>query len=680
MHSFLLCLLLLAFPVDSYVSSIRSFIHPRRYRSALNSEQIENSPVSDISLKGKIVVSGIGQVEEDEFMLNLLNEQSSWSSVVLATTEDSNIIRKRFLSRTARYSGLLNILEFQTVDMEAEDQLLDVLSGANAWLAFNVSQSSIPRMTKNSLSAGVKRLVVTMGLPPSRVNDTLIPEFDNAIAAFKAAGASFTGIRHGEIIEGDENNPYEIYNSTIRCLEPTVERGVLARVAAELLMIPTAANSQCGVSSSSAFAQAYLNILRSSGLTRRQEVTKLFQGGLQRVAQLTLTSYKAGAKRQEERAAAAAERKAQEELEATQAVNTAAAKSLMALPGANTMIKKRTQLDDDENAAGVANWDDEAEPVVETDEEKVNKRSEEILTSVWREFQTRMHAKSTSKGEFFDTNRPMAIELAQKELDEAKTTKEDDEVRIPIFSFFLLSFFITTSVHFNLGPFSCRLTLTSSHRSCNVHQPQKEAAAKQLMLDRLVDVNRKQYVKLLTLERKEMQNQKVISDIWVKYIYMLLEVTMKSCKDSGALFHNLDQFAQTVLLRETANKLRQLCSLPPNDIIYDPLDAAVIVASAEKMDFGKDVHMPADIDQVLAEMTSKYGPVLKDVPALRGAAQIIQVAVETLNKELPPAPLSVTQMRGKESSEKREAISAGRLDAIKKRGKPTSEGTSVGRM
>jgi hypothetical protein len=48
--------------------------------------------------------------------------------------------------------------------------------------------------------------------------------------------------------------------------------GVLARVVAEILQIDTSANSVCGVSSAGAFAAAYLNILRSSGLTRRQEV------------------------------------------------------------------------------------------------------------------------------------------------------------------------------------------------------------------------------------------------------------------------------------------------------------------------------------------------------------------------------------------------------------------------
>ena len=47
-------------------------------------------------------------------------------------------------------------------------------------------------------------------------------------------------------------------NGTVPCLEDTVERGVLARVVAELLLIDKSVNQQCGVCSSSQFAAAYL--------------------------------------------------------------------------------------------------------------------------------------------------------------------------------------------------------------------------------------------------------------------------------------------------------------------------------------------------------------------------------------------------------------------------------------
>ena len=78
------------------------------------------------------------------------------------------------------------------------------------------------------------------------------------------------GIRHGSIIAGNEDNAYEIVNASQPLIEETVEAGVLGRVVAELLRTEAAKNKECGVSSSSSFAGAYLNILRQSGLTRQQ--------------------------------------------------------------------------------------------------------------------------------------------------------------------------------------------------------------------------------------------------------------------------------------------------------------------------------------------------------------------------------------------------------------------------
>ena len=245
---------------------------------------------------------------------------------------------------------------------------------------------------------------------------------------------------------------------------------------------------------------------------------------------------------------------------------------------------------------------------------------------------------TTTPGDFFDQNRKMALELAQKEYDE-------------------------------------ELALTQ--------ETDADKAATQRMMDQLVEINRKQYSKLLSLERKEMQNQKEISDTWVKYIYLLLETTLEHCKETGKLFHNIDEYAQTLLLRQQANNLRQQCSLPPYDVIYDPLDASVIVAKLSHSPLGERLGLSyRSGDEVGAELTTKHGNTLKTVSALRGASQIIELAIETLKMELPPPPPSVNEMRRSESLAKQQLVSQGRLEGIKNRGKPKSDSddTGVGRM
>lgn len=203
-------------------------------------------------------------------------------------------VQKRFLSRTARYSGLLNVLQFQKVNPNDDSDLQQLLSEADAWMAFNVSRAAIPSLAEAALAAKVNRVIFTTELDPSTLSETnnvQIAEFEAVIPKFQEANASFTGIRHPPVVEGDEDCPYEIVNASIPCLEEKVERGVLARVVAELLRIDSSANKYCGLSSSGAFAAGYLNILRSSGLTRTQEVERVFAGGVQKVAELTVDTW-----------------------------------------------------------------------------------------------------------------------------------------------------------------------------------------------------------------------------------------------------------------------------------------------------------------------------------------------------------------------------------------------------
>lgn len=524
--------------------------------------------------------------------------------------------KKRFLSRTARYSGLLNVLEFADCDITSAEQVSAVLIGANSWMAFNVSQTAIPSLSETAVSAGLRRAIFTIELPEARINETVIPEFTLAKDIFQAAGASFTGIRHGRIMDGGEDNPYEIVNASIPCLESTVERGVLARVAAELLCIDQAFNSECGLSSSSAFAAAYLNILRSSGLTRQQEVTKMFTGGLQRVAKLTVDEYEAEQKRAEDAKVRIEERKAEAALEA-----------LKEKEQESLAIAQAQLLQSPEAAA-----EEEFLLLDEVSvEDKVQKRTQDILRNVWREFETRLYSKSTSREEFFDANRDKARALAEKEFDEERVKRR---------------------------------------------QQLEEKRSRQELLDRLVDVNRKQYSKLLALERKELQSQKEISEVWVKYIYMLLETTVEDCKTKGMLFYNMDEFAQTMQLRAQANELRAKCNLPPYDVVYDPLDAAVIVARLADTFPGL-----ADSEDNYALLESKHGNSLKNIPALRGAKQIISAAIETLQRALPAAPPTISEMRQTDSKSKQELVSQMRIQATRNRGKPKSaEESPVGRM
>jgi hypothetical protein len=216
--------------------------------------------------------------DEDNFLLELFNQQEIWDTIVVPelSNTSNDLLKKRFLTRDARYSGLLDKL--QVVPYIELSGVVDLLrnKSVNTWIAFNVERDSISNLARAATEAGVKRVIVTTEMAEKDINVTAIPEFQDAQSEFAKSGAAFTGIRHGSIITGTEDNSYEIVNSTVPLLEGEVERGVLSRVIAELVSIEDSFNDSCGVCSSSPFAAAYLNILRSSGLNRKQEVKKMY--------------------------------------------------------------------------------------------------------------------------------------------------------------------------------------------------------------------------------------------------------------------------------------------------------------------------------------------------------------------------------------------------------------------
>jgi hypothetical protein len=394
----------------------------------------------------------------------------------------------------------------------------------------------------------------TTELAAEDVNVTSIPAFDEASSKFAAVGASFTGIRHPAVVAGSEDNPYEIMNATQYCVDDQVERGVLARVIAELLKSGKAANKVCGVSSSSAFADAYLNILRSSGLTRFEEVEKVFDGGVQRVAQMTLDNIE-DKKRRKQEAIEKREAYEKEQLEEERKAEAAMERNMALMKAV-------------ENSGQESDVDSKEYVEIETYEQKLERRTTEILKGVWADYNARMLVKKTTKDSFMRANRGRATALAEQELaDSVAKQLADDE-------------------------------------------SQKE---RERVMERMIDTNRKQFGKLLALEKKELQNQKDISDTWVRYVFLLLEMTMKQCKDEDVLFHNMDEFAQTMLLRKQANVLREMCSLSPYEVVYDPIDAQVIVEKLGKTPLGLDTDLMQPIDDVVRALNTKYGPLLKDV-------------------------------------------------------------------
>jgi len=588
-----------------FIEVIHSFfsksIYSQKTQKIERLPSLQSTQSSIPGLGGKIVITGIGQVDEDEFTLSLINEQSRWTSIVLGTA-NALATKKRFLSRTARYSGLLNILEFETIrqDENNEDYKSDMnslLEGANSWIAFNVSTKDIPILTTLGVHAGVQRVVFTTELDTGRIDETVIPGFEDAVKAFETAGSTFTGVRHGVIIDGNENHPYELVNATIPCAEAIVQQGVLGRVVSELLLIDKSVNQVCGLSSSGSFAAAYLDILRSSGLTRQEEVTKMYTGGLQRVAKLTVAEYENQKKQADARTAIREQKKITDDASRGTKAETIASSQSILPPSTPPSTPPPISEVPPQVPPPVERERDTKKPaqvyasssltLSSEDERFVEHRTMEILETVWKEFDGTL---KTEKSVFFDENKEMAVSLAENEM----VDKLDERLEF-----------------------------------------QEEVDARKTVVNQIIDTNRRQYTKLLKAEQKNQITDIVeLKSIWNKYVYLLIESTLILSDNDGKEEKTdvLDGYTLNLQLRKQANMLRQQCNLTANEAVFNSQDAQTIVNVLTGSPVGQSLGLDRTGVEVGKNLTEKHGKLLETVSALQGSVKMLALEIDTINK------------------------------------------------
>ncbi|KAJ1458895.1 hypothetical protein M885DRAFT_511937 [Pelagophyceae sp. CCMP2097] len=223
----------------------------------------------------KIGVSGLfdNAQRTDQSVLDVLHAQECWGGYVVLAP-DTGAAKKRLTSRSARYSGLLNKLEFVQWDVSAEAQALATVLDANgiqAWLAFDVAPEKVAMCLEAAkLASSVTRVAIASNgaVDSSVVGDASLQWSVVAVpggvadAAPKEAGAlsvDFVETGHATAVSREDV-----------CL-----------VVAEAFVVKSAQNKAFSLSYGGENATAYLKSLREAGYTRRAEVAKIVGGGLQ---------------------------------------------------------------------------------------------------------------------------------------------------------------------------------------------------------------------------------------------------------------------------------------------------------------------------------------------------------------------------------------------------------------
>ena len=127
---------------------------------------------------GRVVVSdGAGSLYGSRSLLQMLYDHTDHSAIV-AHSASATATKKLLTSRTARYSGLLGVLQYSKGDMCAEGAegaggAADTVGTADAWLAINADEAALPAQLIAAKAAGVTRvfLLLTDDGPTPRASE-----------------------------------------------------------------------------------------------------------------------------------------------------------------------------------------------------------------------------------------------------------------------------------------------------------------------------------------------------------------------------------------------------------------------------------------------------------------------------------------------------------------------------
>lgn len=243
------------------------------------------------TLNGGVAVSGLLDAPErtDQQVFDVLHAQGVWSRIV-ALTPDPAFAKKRLISRSARYSGLIDVLVVEEFDPaalspeEAAARLREV--DATSWLAWDPPRGSLEATYTAARLAGIERLVTLV--PGGDVEELrAVAEELQAQVPLGSEGSAmnWTVIATGDLItDAPDNAPLRMTPIAELEVAPTFEalpRATAVRCAAEALALSSAQCKAVALVPGDAQAAAYAKFLREEGYDRREELAFLYDGSLE---------------------------------------------------------------------------------------------------------------------------------------------------------------------------------------------------------------------------------------------------------------------------------------------------------------------------------------------------------------------------------------------------------------
>jgi len=249
------------------------------------------------NLEGSCLVSGFVNAKErtDQFVFDLLNHEDSAFEFkkIIAFVDDEKFAKKRLLSRSARYTGLLDKLDFKEAAVEGALPVAAQLEGVNSWLATVESEGdlvarvkAIAELAKSAPDLENISVMVTNAAGESISAEDRI----SAVDALKETGKEYTLLVVGKLEDRDEGKiPYKFRDfASDKDEDATLpEDAVFSREEA-MRMVTETLQLDAGAKRALTFSEVYetntteaklIKGLREAGYARCQEIDHMLRDG-----------------------------------------------------------------------------------------------------------------------------------------------------------------------------------------------------------------------------------------------------------------------------------------------------------------------------------------------------------------------------------------------------------------
>jgi hypothetical protein len=244
-------------------------------------------------IDGTFIVSGLVKSKErtDQFIFDLLNHEESAFAFkkIVAFVDDVKFAKKRLLSRSARYTGLLDKLDFSEATGAGELPTAQQLEGVKSWVAFLEEGDLIAQVKSVASLAKEASSVENISILMTNANDLDAASSASAVEALKETGKEFTLVAVGKLEDHAEGKiPYQFkdFGSAAGVLpsDAIFSRDEAMRMITETLQL----NS--GVGKALSFSEVYdvnateaklIKGLREAGYARPQEIDHMLRGGVE---------------------------------------------------------------------------------------------------------------------------------------------------------------------------------------------------------------------------------------------------------------------------------------------------------------------------------------------------------------------------------------------------------------